>query len=672
MPDDAGNDAGDARMRRSAGAVLVAVTALLAFGPVVPAAHAAAAGDLSVQAAVRGTGLLRSGDALTLEMTVTNDTSASVSGATVRIGIDPDAPDSAASLDSRLADPVATGWLLKSVSVPTVPAGTSRTFSATVPGATVAQFAGPEVGARVLSTSLTRNGDQVAIDATAITWLKAGTPSRLAVAAVVPLTAPAGSTGLVPQADLAGLTGEGGAWRTILHALQQDPTATLALDPAVQASIRVLGAAAPPEATEFLAELAALPNPVIRLPYADADTTLERLAGAKGVITPFAVTAADAASGSAPSATPSPAPTSTPTRSSLLAWRYSSTAIAMPATGIASSSDLRFLADSGYSTTVLPGTNVSAFTATGPGARVGGRSVLVADTDASERMNEALSGTPESARATSELIATLFTDAKAARGTVLLTIDRASAASDGLGPLLRTLHEQQWLRGTALTGLPKQQSTPSVTVKSVSPAKSSVHQAAGLVAADADVRHLRVAMQDGGALADTRRLAVVGLLSSGWRGQTAWADDVTLEIKTLTGLVGDVRVDRSSPLNYIGGSASLPVTVVNDLPVAVRVTVHGEPDNGKFTVQGTRTITVPANTNAKALLPARSISNGSVEVDVWITTEHGWRIGAEQHVPITVNAGWETVGAIVFAAGFLLLFGTGVYRNLIRRRKAKT
>jgi hypothetical protein len=134
-------------------------------------------------------------------------------------------------------------------------------------------------------------------------------------------------------------------------------------------------------------------------------------------------------------------------------------------------------------------------------------------------------------------------------------------------------------------------------------------------------------------------------------------------------LVREVHIDRLSAINYVGGSGSLPVSVTNQLDQPVEVVLSGTANNGRLHIEGTQVVDIPAQGGAKAKLPVRSISNGDVAVTLTLRTKDGHVIGKPSTVEITVNAGWEAVGAVVFVAAMLALFGTGVYRNVRRARR---
>ena len=129
-----------------------------------------------------------------------------------------------------------------------------------------------------------------------------------------------------------------------------------------------------------------------------------------------------------------------------------------------------------------------------------------------------------------------------------------------------------------------------------------------------------------------------------------------------------MKFARSSPINYLGSSSRLPIPVQNDLDFPVKVTLTAAADNGRLSVEGDTTTTLPARSGLTMLLPVHSISNGEVQLTMTLHTASGSQIGSPSVRRINVAAGWETVGAIVFGVGLAALFGIGVYRNVIRRR----
>ena len=250
--------------------------ALLLAGPLAPAAPVSAApSDARVTLAPVRDGVLRAGDRLDLDVAVANTGTTTLPAGSVRIGLDPAPPAGVATLTERLAHPSVTGYLVASAKTPSVRPGRTEHVQVTVPAATITRAIDSQSGARLVNAALSAGGGQLAVGATAVTWLGGRPLPTLGVTVVVPLTAPATETGLVTDPEaLTALVAPGGAWGRALQAAEADPGAVVALDPAVLASIRLLGDGAPQEARDFLGSLGRLPNEQLELPYADGDLAL--------------------------------------------------------------------------------------------------------------------------------------------------------------------------------------------------------------------------------------------------------------------------------------------------------------------------------------------------------------------------------------------------------------
>ena len=666
-------------------AALAIATLALAGIPAAPAL-AASASPVALAIAPRDGGVLGDRSALDLDVSITAPSTASLAAGTLVVALEA-AP--VASVSTLVDQVEHTGSYLQGYRVATrsteaVAAGTTSVIHVHLTADVVDSVIDGHAGARLAGVSYTAGSTQT-LAYSAVTRIPKGFTGGVGLGTVVPLTAPAGTTGVVGAADLGRLTEPGGAWRRALDAAEADPKATVLLDPEVQASIRLAGSAAPGSATDLLDELADLPNEVIRLPYADGDVTLERAAGASSVLGPtsFAGGATTAATGSggtrtgattAPTPSPSATPAKPPSDADLLHWDYSPTTAAWPVPGTATTADLDFLARSGWSTALLGSADVTdsaARVAAGPHATVGSRSVLIADATASTLLATAASGpgVPQDA-ALAELVGVLGTDAVTGEASAVLAVPQRSGDAPSLAHVLRVLDGQPWIRGTTLESLSG--GTPTaVRLKPGAVPADRIAPAAAALTADAHVRELGRAIVTGGAaLTGPERLALLGVLSTSWRAPdlhwTAAAAGVTAELQRF---VGQVAIDRASTINYVGGSGSLPIDVTNRLAEPVRVQVSATSSNGRLQIHGTPTVVVAAETTGKALVPVKSISNGDVVLTVTLRTPDGHAIGTPRTRLITINAGWETLGAVVLVVLLLALFGTGVYRNVRRARR---
>ncbi|MGN6743536.1 MAG: DUF6049 family protein [Amnibacterium sp.] len=668
---------------RSRIAAVAALTAAVVGGAAVPAHADTPAPTLSL--APRNAGVIGTGSALDLDLAITNRGSGTLAGGTIRISLERPPVVGTDTLVQQVEHPgtVLQGYLVATTPSPSIPAGRTAQLHVRLSAAVVDSVIDDRPGARLVGASLDVGAPAV-LAYSAVTRIPKGFTGSVGLGTVVPITAPANTTGLVPAEELGLLTATGGAWRTALEAATADPKATVLLDPEVQASSRVAGGTAPASATDFLARLGDLPNEVVRLPYADGDVTLERAAGADAVLaptsfaggalaapTPGATPGATASPSPTPSASPSPA--TRPSDADLLHWAYSGSPVAWPVTGTTTTADLRMITASGYPVTMLSTADVAdARGRVAPHARIGSASVLLADATASRLLAEAASGSGVSQDASlAELVDLLGTDAVTREATTVLAVPSRVGSAAGLGRVLQALASRSWIQGTTLAAMAGTTGAPAVRLHRNAVPEERVTPAAAALGAEGKVRELGAAiLSNRAALIGPQRLALLGVLSTQWRSpQTGYETAARAVTAGFVTFSNQVKIDRASEINYVGGSGSLPVNVTNRLEEPVRVVVSATSSNGRLQIHGTQTINIPAATTGKALLPVKSISNGDVVVTVTLRTPDGHVIGTPAQRRITINAGWETVGAVVFVVALLALFGTGVYRNVRRARR---
>jgi len=136
-------------------------------------------------------------------------------------------------------------------------------------------------------------------------------PTPVLLSIVVPVSIEGGASGIFSAAELEAATNPGGYLDRLLSAVE-GTSATLAIDPMLLASIRILGNEAPSSALRWLQSLSSLPNDTFALTYADSDITLALQAGSKTVLAPtsfaFAIDPtrfAETSDGGQPTAAPS-------------------------------------------------------------------------------------------------------------------------------------------------------------------------------------------------------------------------------------------------------------------------------------------------------------------------------------------------------------------------------
>lgn len=505
----------------------------------------------------------------------------------------------------------------------------------------------------------------------------------VAVAVVVPITARSGGDGLLDAAELELQTSPAGVLSRELDAALATP-ATIALDPMILASIRVLGSTAPDSALAWVDRLAAAPNPVFLLSYADADLSAFARAGALDLAQPlgfdFALAdgAFDPAPTSTPTATPDPTPSPTPadgeplphpTTGELLAWPDALGPIAWPSEGSAAGGDIARYQAAGYSAVLLSSGNVSE--TSGALADISGMRVVVADSAASELLREASSSLDPVTRTA--------------------TVDRLRAALDGLGAahpgrsvvltLGRTDDESTVGLDDALTALSASGSVDLVGLSDVlagsaeaasvvdGTPSTAVERAAAFASTERAESLFSSILADPLALTAPRRLALLDLFAVASTADAAWADRADEFQDESDAILGAVTISDPGSVLVTSSSTTLPVRIENRLDFPVTVRVDAQPQRPLLRVESPAEVTIEPGSSKTVRLEAQAITNGRVVVNVTISSPvNGVQIGAAQHIPVDLQAQWETVGLIVGIV-VVLVFALGIVRNVVVRRR---
>lgn len=550
--------------------------------------------------------------------------------------------------------------------------------------------------AAVLGASPAAFAVDPAVSSTTSTAITPGS-GPLSVSVVVPLTLDAETTGLLDADQLAEATGVDGALTRQLDAIVGTPV-VVGIDPMLIASIRVLGTSAPASATDWLSRLEVMPNESFLLAYSDADPVAAADVDAVDVLDPlgfdFAVdpadfgpaatptsTPTDGAATSSPTATPTPTtapgeqlPVPLPTTTDVLDWAASLEDIAWPAEGTLLTADAASrLAAAGYTEVIVDSAAV-----TGSDQAlidVGGLRAIAIDENLSDLVRRATSAGPSTLGPTLvELGAALDAAAAEAPGrTLVATLDRGwwrGAAQ--LGPALAAVDGS----GSAqLVGLGEIVDGPAAegALAESTVVDERTAQVTQLVLAErAEHRYLVIA-ETPLALEEPRRLQLLALLGAGWAGSTTqWETATQTFLGESDAIRTSVQIVESTDVFLPGDNADLPVSVSNALSVAVTVNVTITPLRPLLHVPSpTVAVTIDPDSTNRAKIPVQAIANGDVTVRSTLTAADGTAVGTPQYTKIILQAGWETVGTVVAAILIVLVFGGGIVRNVLKRRRSR-
>lgn len=665
----------------------------LALGVALPASAAVAAttptpsptaSPAVLAAAPAANGVLRAGEPLSVVVSLTaGSTAQSSTPVALSIGASPLGDD--ASLERWLSgDP--TGVTVQQIATGTVDAaasGAQAGATLTVPPTDPA-LSGR--GAGVYPLLVTASGADLSTPSVVVVPADGG--SQTPVAVVVPITAAPMTRGLLTANELAELTAVDGALSAQLDSVD-GTAATLAVDPAIPAAIRVLGSAAPPTAVAWLQRLLALPNDRFALQFGDADIAAQLRAGLSAPLTPTSLQnymsatdftqpapAVSAVSTPDPSASATPGQPTYPSLTTLLDIGTAAANVFWPVTGSAGAETVAALGALGTGdgpTHVL----VASTSVSGGGrqaaAASGGVSTPVYDAEVSRALATAAGQNDATVRGAS---------LAAAQG--YLAIARSAAGDQ---PLLAVLdrgtdRSRVSLRATLglLAGAPGFTSTTLRTIASLPASEVSLDAPSVDDARVADVNDLlgdeqtidsfATILDQPELLTGRERAEVLQVMSASWTGDAARQAVADHRAATRTTL--DSVGILSSDFRLVSSSAPLRPWVRNDLPWPVTVVLAVRTNDARLRVQERTTVDAQASANTRMEVPVEArIANGEVSVDFQLYSPTGVPIGSPQSVDVEVRAEWENIGLVVIIALVVAFLSLGVVRTVARRRRVR-
>ncbi|MBU1586724.1 MAG: hypothetical protein KKH51_02120 [Actinobacteria bacterium] len=501
------------------------------------------------------------------------------------------------------------------------------------------------------------------------------------LAIAVPIIVPSSDEPFIDADTLAQYTSAQGILTRELDAVADRPVA-LGIDPRIIASIRLLGSTAPASALAWLHRLESVSNETFALGYADADVTLQTQGGAQAVLQPetfdFAINPEFFGVEAGSTATPAPNDAAAlPTSAEITAWPYTLTGIAWPRDDTVVAADLPLIAASGYTTSIVSSGNVARESASGPSVAVDGSAVLVSDAAVSGALRTAAAtvSPAEWSTALGQLSSAVASGGRVQPGTatVVATLDRAiPAVGDRLAETLDALALDPAVQLVPLSQAIGVAPTAATIVDEPQDA-DRLSRVGQMIQGENAERAFASVASDPAAITSERRLELLTLLSSEWSGAiVGWPDAADAFTTASVELRNSVHLVTSSNFLLVADNDQyLPITVNNALDQTVTVYVSVRSQSSLLVIDEPRKVLeIEAGAQGKVNVPVHSLSNGVVEVDVALASATGVAIGAPVSSEVNVQAGWETPIVIVIAALVVVVFGVGIVRTILRRRKA--
>ncbi|PPI47429.1 DUF6049 family protein [Rathayibacter tritici] len=672
----------------------------LAAPNVSTAVTAPASGRVTTTAGAGQDGVLRPGGDLQLSIAVRNDTTEAIDTADVTVALSYATLDTRAELHDWLdaeadndTDPVQAGAQLRlapsstaevglTVPVDQIPFSKDRTA----------------LGTHAVLVTVTGPGGVVSTARTAVELADEAAPEReTGVSVLVPLTVPDTADGLLSAETLADDTNSTG---TLTRQLDEviGKGVTIGVDPRILASIRILGRSAPKSALDWLDRLQTAPNERFALPYADADVSAQAQAGLATLLSPVSFEyAIDNKRFAAAPGTATPAPTTAadagqpaedlparPSAESLVAsdWSTSLGNVAWPDEGTLRGSDLDVYAASGVNRTIVAsdGLLLPQDVTTTARASVGASDLVVADSRLTDAFNAAATATDDTEwRARVSVIATDLAEVQeeGEAPSVVLTLGRDSALSaERLSETLDAIDSLPWSRATTLSSALAVPATQGASVVDSPESTLRVNQVRGLLGSGSRVEAFSSVLQKPELLAGKSRNDVLALLSVGWRGDgSAWRDAVTTAREQADTTLSLVSIDATDSILQVSRDSSIPVYVRNQLPWPVAVRIQASTSNAVLDIDegAIETTAIDARSQGRVLIPVKArVGNGETSLGLQLTSSDGAPIGTATGMTTSVRADWETVGTLVIGIVLVIVFGLGIIRNILRRRRGDT
>jgi len=537
------------------------------------------------------------------------------------------------------------------------------------------------------------NNKMVSTGRTVITIYPTIETPRVPVTVLAPLVTPSQTTGLISTTDLETYTSPSGLLTKQLGALAANPSVAIGIDPMIIASIRVLGAAAPPSATTWLSRLETVHNETFPLLYADSDIAAQAQSGRVTLAAPTSFDhVADGSTIQFPESkipatrTPpllsDPATTGSDPVKRFEQWNYTRTGIGWPRDNTVTAPDLRVFGASGIATTVLSSGNVAASKSVGELgslAKIGETTALISDDTISGAVREAVAADSLPSWQTRIALANArisLLAAKQADQSLVITLDRpGSAVNTRLSETLANLTSGRSITPTALGATLATTPEPAYAIVDKPEKEDRLDTVRSLFSDEAQAQLFSTVVDKPVFITGSQRLSLLALLANSWATSPNWSDQVSTHRKSTEKLIQSVEIVPASTVNLVNSEGSIPVTVRNRSAYPVTITITATPSNSRLEVDNANFHPTHIDPDAQdtALIPVKArLGNGDVTLRLALLSPSKNPIGTPVSIPINVRAEWETVGTLIVGALLVTFFGLGVTRNITKRRRSRS
>lgn len=130
----------------------------------------------------------------------------------------------------------------------------------------------------------------------------------------------------------------------------------------------------------------------------------------------------------------------------------------------------------------------------------------------------------------------------------------------------------------------------------------------------------------------------------------------------------DVQIVKGSNINLVSQDSRVPILLRNNYDTEVRVLIHVATTNLRVRLPKSTAVTIPANSTLNATVPVQAVANGTVTLNVWLTSFSGVRLSQNTSIEMNVLGNFEAIaiGSLGVIVAVLLVVGT---LRMLRRRR---
>jgi hypothetical protein len=267
----------------------------------------------------------------------------------------------------------------------------------------------------------------------------------------------------------------------------------------------------------------------------------------------------------------------------------------------------------------------------------------------------------------------LVSEDGAGQRSLVVTLGRSWPTSGTqLERTLRAIQTSPWANSVTLPRVLSSTPTPGLTFKSKSESPARITGIKSLLAAETQIEGFSTILDDPATLTGQERAQLLTVLGVSWmESRNDWTSAVSNSLRSSINTLDSVRILPTENVNLVSAQGSIPFTVSNGLKKeAATIVLSASPSNSRLEIDEDATKRIQPDSRATVLIPVKAkLGNGNVIVTLQLLSPTGVKIGPPTAVTVDVHADWEGIGALIVGILLVLLFGFGIVRNILRRRR---